>query len=59
MAEPEKQIPLGDQIAAGKAERTWSTWLIMRGRPLAFAVAMLLILIVLLVTGAGDQTPTQ
>ena len=46
-------------MARARQEKPWTTWLMLRGRQLAFAVAMLIFLIVLLLTGGGEQIPTR
>jgi hypothetical protein len=56
MSEQEKQLSPEELMAKARAERPWATWLMMRSRPLAFAVGMLIVLIVLLLTGAGEPT---
>ena len=36
-------------------ERTWKMWLIMRSRPLVLALVLLVTIIVMLLTGAGED----
>ncbi|MGI9425974.1 MAG: hypothetical protein ACR2PA_22555 [Hyphomicrobiaceae bacterium] len=59
MTEPDKPLSPEEALAKARQERPWTTWLMLRGRPLAFAVAMLIFLIVLLLTGGGEQAPSQ
>ncbi len=56
MSEPEKPLSSKELIERAKADRPWATWLLLRSRQLAFAVAMLIMLIFVLLTGGGEPT---
>ena len=40
---------------AGAEQRDWKTWLILRSRPLALAIILFVTIIVMLLTGAGQE----
>ena len=62
MSEQEQQQPpltAKEALARNMAERPWQTWLLLRSRQLAFALAMLIMLVFLLVTGGGEPVKPQ
>jgi len=61
MSEPDETRILTpkEMLDRAKAARPWMTWLILRSRQLAFAVTMLVLLIVVLLTGVAETPPPR
>ena len=47
--------PDPDKPNTAPDQRDWKTWLILRSRPLALAIILFITIIVMLLTGAGQE----